>query len=250
MNLYVIERLIKGNEETDRIVPVALTFAPPILVFVGILLLMAGSEKESYYYYDEHYYTYYEEQNYTFLGLGFLLLAVGAIIGVYLIYVLISRRNAHFERTTMLYESISSYLNSSRLRETAVRMKNEQGDEKNPVLWIALYLISSLVPILGLIVIIYIFHFLNRDFVKHDRNERIFLEQLSEVLPIDETIHLSKIGRFPDRNTIMYFVLTVLTLGLFEIYWLYTLINDPNEHFREHRIIEAKILEALKNKKI
>ena len=94
-----------------------------------------------------------------------------------------------------------------------------------------------------------IFHFIIGKLIKFF-SPKLFLEQLSEVLPIDETIHLSKIGRFPDRNTIMYFVLTVLTLGLFEIYWLYTLINDPNEHFREHRIIEAKILEALKNKKI
>lgn len=246
MSIYAIERLIKKGEETDKIIPVVLMFAPPVLIFAGTLFLVAGSEKRIYYYNEFHYYTYYEERNYMLLGLGFLLLIVGAIIGVYLLYVLISRRNAHFERTTMLYELISSYVGSPRLRDTVIRMKNEQGDEKNPVLWIVLYFLSSLVPILGLIVIIYIFHFLNKDFVKHDRNERIFLEQLSEVLPIGGVLSLSKIGRFPDRNTIVYLVLTVLTLGLFEIYWFYTLINDPNEHFREHRIIEAKIIEALK----
>jgi len=246
MSLDAIERLIRKSEETDKIVPVALMFAPPILAFVGVLLMIAGTERKRYYYSGMHYYSYYEDYNYTFLGLGFILIIVGAIIGVYLLYVLISRRNRHFERTITLYESISNYLNSSRLRDTVIRMKSEQGDEKNPVLWIVLYFISNLVPVLGWIVVIYIFHFLNKDFVRHDRNERIFLEQLSETLPIDESLYLSKIGRFPDRNTIVYFVLTVLTLGLFQIYWFYTLINDPNEHFREHRVIEAKILEALK----
>jgi len=95
----------------------------------------------------------------------------------------------------------------------------------------------------------YIFHFLNKDFVKHDRNERIFLEQLSEIVPIGDTLKLSRIGKFPDINTVVYVVLAVLTLGLFEIYWFYTLINDPNEHFRDHRVVDAKILETLKSAK-
>ncbi|MBE8540587.1 DUF4234 domain-containing protein [Geoglobus acetivorans] len=228
MNVDVIERLVRKSEESDRMVPWALMFVPPILMFFGILFILGGLNDPSS------------------LSFGLILLVLGTVVGVYLFYILISRRNTHFERTAVLYESISNYLNSHRLKDTVMRMKSEQGDEKNPVIWIVIYFLSNMIPFIGLLVTIYIFHFLNRDFVKHDRNERIFLEQLSDILPVGDSIKLSKIGKFPERNTIVYTVLTIITLGLFEIYWIYTLINDPNEHFKDHRLVEMKILETLK----
>ena len=114
---------------------------------------------------------------------------------MYIVYSLISRRNSHMERTLALYDVISSYTEnhdkdlSARLKESVLRMEVEQGESKNPVVWIVIYLLSNIIPLLGIFVVIYIFHFLNKDFVKHDRNERIILEQLSSVLSIRDTLH-------------------------------------------------------------
>ncbi|WP_198002003.1 DUF4234 domain-containing protein [Archaeoglobus veneficus] len=254
MSIDVIERLVRKGEETDRILPVALMFVPPVLTFIGVLLMIASSKEQQYYhhYYHGYYYEYAStEPDYTLLALGLLFIAVGAVVGVYIVYSLISRRNAHMERTLTLYDAISKHVEdqdlSARLKESVLRMRAEQGESKNPILWIVIYLLSNVVPLLGVFVVVYIFHFLNKDFVKHDRNERIILEQLSSVLPMGDTLQMTKIGKFPDRNTVIYFVLTLLTFGLFEIYWFYTLIRDPNEHFTEHRIVEARILDALKS---
>lgn len=195
----VIERLVRKSDETDRIVPVALMFVPPVLTFIGALLIIAGSKEQQNNYH--HHYSYYRyeyantEPNSALLALGLLFIVAGTIVGMYIVYSLISRRNSHMERTLALYDVISSYTEnhdkdlSARLKESVLRMEAEQGESKNPVVWIVIYLLSNIIPLLGIFVVIYIFHFLNKDFVKHDRNERIILEQLSSVLSIRDTLH-------------------------------------------------------------
>ena len=48
-----------------------------------------------------------------------------------------------------------------------------------------------------------------------------------------------------ERSTILYVGLTIVTLGIFAIYWLYVLIKDPNAHFEHQRRTEDAILAAL-----
>jgi len=104
MSVDVIERLIEKSEETDKIVPVFLMFVPPVLIIFGTIFMIAEIREGS------------------LLGFGLLMVILGAAVGVYLLYALISRRNSHFDRTTALYESIADYLNSSRLKDTVLRM--------------------------------------------------------------------------------------------------------------------------------
>ncbi|MFQ5950797.1 MAG: DUF4234 domain-containing protein, partial [Candidatus Geothermarchaeales archaeon] len=49
----------------------------------------------------------------------------------------------------------------------------------------------------------------------------------------------------PERSVVLYLVLSIVTLGIFGIYWLYTLIDDPNLHFRHHIHTEDDALGAL-----
>jgi hypothetical protein len=40
-------------------------------------------------------------------------------------------------------------------------------------------------------------------------------------------------------------VLTVITFGVFGIYWLYTLIDDPNKHFERQHVVEDALANAV-----
>ena len=55
----------------------------------------------------------------------------------------------------------------------------------------------------------------------------------------------AKTGAMRERSLMLYVVLTVITLGLFGIYWLYVLINDPNKHFVRQEAVEDALRNAL-----
>ena len=59
-------------------------------------------------------------------------------------------------------------------------------------------------------------------------------------LPRRETI-------LPDRSFVLYLILTIITLGIFGIYWLYVLLKDPNEHFKHHILVEDRLLGQLES---
>ena len=46
----------------------------------------------------------------------------------------------------------------------------------------------------------------------------------------------------PDRSFILYFILGLVTAGIFYIYWIYVLLEDPNNHFRQQAMIEDTII--------
>lgn len=225
--MEAVERLVAEAGMRDYRMPVALVFLPPVLALVSVPLFLLGAWM-----------------------LSSPIVLAGAILGFWVFYKLISRRNEHFERAAMLYEAVTDLIEpkapreAKRIKEALRRMKAEEGERKNAVLWVVL---SLLVPLVGL----YVYHFLNRDFVKHDREERVVLERIGDALRSAGRRGLpvlaeSKVGEFPKRSTALYLVLTVITLGIFGLYWLYTLVKDPNEHFSEHAKVEEQLLQELR----
>ncbi|WP_228009345.1 DUF4234 domain-containing protein [Fervidicoccus fontis] len=97
--------------------------------------------------------------------------------------------------------------------------------------------------------ILYVYHFLNKDFVKHSQKERLLLseviDEIREKVPLF-TRRIEEFAEVPDRSTLLYVILYFITCGLFGIYWVYTLTNDPNRHFESHQIIEKELITALK----
>jgi len=51
----------------------------------------------------------------------------------------------------------------------------------------------------------------------------------------------------PDRSSVLYLILTIITAGLFGIYWVYVLLKDPIEHFKYHIQAESQLLSALES---
>jgi len=187
------------------------------------------------------------------IAIGVMALAgvIGAILLLILIYMLIKRRNEHFKRHQLLEEDIVRVLSSSagkkkrkieeKLASIELSSREAKLNEKEQpaFLWAIL---CFFIPFVGL----YVGYFLMRDFYRHERREDFFLEDLEKTAGPVVALELPRRFRStPDRNIILYIVLTIVTMGIFGIYWLYTLIADPNNHFDHQATWEDKLLSSL-----
>lgn len=257
-----VRRDVQRRRETDYVMPLWLPFLPLIILSVSLIILLVSAALFSIGVMigvgrpPEHMPRFVWL---PFLGLGlFGLLALAAgLVNIYVVYKWVDRRNKHFRRTLMLYES---------LRELLARLSAEKGvyvgeqlqilerdlkeysyglTEKNPVLWALL----QVIPWIGSIILFYVYHFLNKDFLEHYRRESYILGDIGRIMK-DLNLEIqppsfTRDYRFPDRSTVVYIVATILTLGLFSFYWVYTLTKDPNEHFKEHSMMEEPLIQQL-----
>lgn len=243
MKVSEIRRKARGREE-DYVMPIYLPFLPMILsivtIFVAILSFVVRAAMGSR----------FGPGLGPGLGIGMSILMVpiglvSVVLWIYVLYKWIDRRNNHFKRVELLYEDVIDFLEekgpeegAKRARRTLRELKSEM-DDKSAVLWIVL-------SILFFPVILYVYHFLTNDFHDHEKEENLLMED------IEEAVHESG-GDFEfegysgveDRNTVLYIVLTVITLGIFGLYWIYTLTKDPNQHFKQSSLVEEALLDSL-----
>ena len=196
------------------------------------------------------------------------------VLMLYLIYMLIKRRNTHFRRTQELFEDIVAMLRGASaekgvdltgqlsLVERYLSEARMEEVEKSPVLWVIL----CIIPIVNIFAILYVFYFLMRDWYKHERREDDMWMQVNSALtalgyrPIDTR----RPEPMPRRSFFVYLIIYIVLmfiagldilyvhsgfiagLGiLWLIYWLYTLIKDPNNHMASQARIEDDLMMAL-----
>lgn len=231
----------RRREETDRVVSVGWIVAPVLGVLVFLLVFLVG-------------FLIPEAEILVVLGLGGafgIALLVGLIL-LYLYYVLIKRSHLHFARQTRLWEAAVSVLREAAQAqgvdveakiisiERTVREARDEETEKGAVLWLVLALLT------GGIAALYIFYFLMRDFQRHERRVDNIVEDVNDVLQALGQMELPKrTEQIPKRSFAVYLVLSVITLGLFAIYWIYTLILDPNVHFGQEGRLEDELVSRL-----
>lgn len=254
-----LKELLEEGRETDYIMPLWLPFIPQVLSIVLILVIIALMIGMIWHIHVTHRIIYRTYNSLIIISptifplpliLAFYILAIMIAILVSFIYVLykwIDRRNKHFRRVRRLHSTIIEYLRAKGIEEAKliglkelVKEAEDEEMEKSCAIWIILTFIFY--P-----VIFYIYHFLNKDFYKHERRELRFYARLEEIIKekAPEVMFPEWSERIPDRNTIIYVVLSLITLGLFTLYWVYTLTRDPNEHFKQHRKNEVRVVEAL-----
>jgi len=110
-------------------------------------------------------------------------------------------------------------------------------EEVSAILWAILAGIFSL----G----IYILVLLSIDYYMHRRIEEMAVRKLNELL---SKMGLSKAGwreYYEERNILLYALATLLTLGIFTIYWFYAVTKDQNEHFMTHERFESRLISVL-----
>lgn len=238
--MSVLENLKKDmrmRAETDVILPIWWVIIPilsPILAIAGIVAMFLSPI------------------------LGFMILVVDVIIAIFMIiifYKLIQRRNKHFSRQQLLMDDLIAALKSiaSKKKEGAVekidalerslREARMEETEKSAALWVILTLITGIAGI-------YVLYFLTKDFYKHERREDYAITDVYAILnalgisaTAPRRIEISQ--PIPERSFVLYLILTIVTLGIFGIYWYYCLIEDPNRHFKYHIQLEDQLVDTV-----
>ena len=142
-------------------------------------------------------------------------------------YYLVERRNKHFLRQDELEDRVEAYFRKE--REEAQSTANSL-PERNARLWTV-----SIILIIPVFVITY---FLSEDLLLHEKHQQAFL-----------TRFFPERGYVPQNLAIKkYTVITVATLGVGIIYWIYKIINTYNSHFKEQRKIEDEIIRLMEEK--
>lgn len=92
----------------------------------------------------------------------------------------------------------------------------------------------------------YVLYFLTRYPYEHDSRWQSFTQQAQSAGSKLGMVVVSPLwNRLERRSFALYFILTLITFGLFGIYWLYALLKDPNEHFLNQRQFEDNFVAAL-----
>ncbi len=170
----------------------------------------------------------------------------------YFVYILINRRNVHFARQEALLaralESIKSSTSQDDMKtlfpldsaEHNFLQISQASGEKSAVLWALL----TLLPYVGGVILLYVLGFLSEDFKKHEVGEDLVTQDLDRTLKAmgSEGMPLkARRSSLAHRNTLAILVASILTLGLFELYWLYLAIKDPLPHFEYHQLFEDRL---------
>lgn len=185
-------------------------------------------------------------------GILILVSVLSFVVSIILTYKLVKRRNTHFQRQIFLSEDVLSMLKEITSKkgvsaeveivtlERTIREAKAEETEKSAVLWAIL---SAIIFIASW----YVYYFLMKDFYKHERREDTFFEDVSRVLGKSGVNFASprRMKPIPDRSFILYLIVTIITAGIFGIYWLYVLLMDPNEHFKYHIGLEDELLKVL-----
>lgn len=188
----------------------------------------------------------------------FLSIITCGIYWFYVLYKLLERREQHFERMAsfrshlidVLKEKAEAAGKSSEVEADITELEGmnldatsrDRSGEKSPVLWLVLSIVIG-------VVVYYVYYFLNDDFRAHEANEHAFMRKAGEIankLGISAEQVMTPIV-VPERKFVTYLILTIITCGIYGIYWIYTLITDPNYHFDSHAVWEPQVLKMVQS---
>jgi uncharacterized membrane protein len=193
----------------------------------------------------------------TVLG-GLALIAgiglVSEVLFLYFFYMLIRRRNQHFLRQQRFFSDLATALRAVATRanvnidpmlgsiDNTLRQAQVKETEKSAVLWVVL----MLVPLVSIIAMLYVLYFLTADFPRHERWEDGMLSDMERALAttgVQFIFHRN--DPIPQRSFVLYLIITIITAGIFGLYWEYVLIKDPNNHFINHAVYEPQLIQLL-----
>lgn len=131
----------------------------------------------------------------------------------------VERRNEHFKRQREMEKRVL------RLPNSPVEPPTDESLplERNKLLWAV-----SIIVVVPAFAAMYV---LSSDLSRHEKNQQNFLKKI-----------LPEMDYKPQKISLgIYSLITVATLGVGGVYWLYKILNIYNNHFREHTIIDDEI---------
>jgi hypothetical protein len=144
-------------------------------------------------------------------------------------YRLIENRNRHFRREADLENRIATFL---RKQGKEPPTTSDSFPEMNAKAWTA-----AIILIIPVFVITYL---LSRDLLMHEkRQDRFLASAFPERMFMPQTIPIKK-----------YVLITIVTLGVGIVYWLYKIVNMYNAHFKAQREIEKEMVKLMEEKRV
>ena len=143
-------------------------------------------------------------------------------------YRLLEGRNRHFKREAELEKQVADYMKSKGEEAPAL---TERFPQRNAKAWAA-----SIILVIPVFVVTYL---LTRDLLVHERNQDAFLAAaFPERMFMPQTIPIKT-----------YVLITIVTLGVGEVYWLYKVVNLYNAHFKAQSQVEKEIGRLMEEEK-
>jgi hypothetical protein len=143
-------------------------------------------------------------------------------------YRLVEGRNRHFQNEAEFEEHVAAYMKNSEKKPT----KTVQFKPMNSKTWAA-----SIILIVPVFIILYL---LSKDLAVHERSQDAFLAKtLPEQVFMPQTIPIKT-----------YALITIVTLGVGVIYWLYKVVNLYNAHFKAHLQVEKEMIRLMEERKV
>jgi hypothetical protein len=144
-------------------------------------------------------------------------------------YRLVEGRNRHFRNEIEFEEHIAAY---SRRKGKELPIKTSGFKAMNSKAWAA-----SIVLVVPVFAIVYL---LSRDLVAHEHSQDTFLAAaLPERVFMPQTIPIKT-----------YVLITLVTLGIGVVYWLYKVVNLYNAHFKAHLQVEKEMVRLMEEKNV
>ena len=144
-------------------------------------------------------------------------------------YRLIDSRNKHFRRESDLEKQIATFL---RKQGKELPTTSDSFNEMNAKAWTA-----SIILVIPVFVITYL---LSRDLFMHEKHQDIILTSVfPERMFMPQAIPIKK-----------YVLITIVTLGVGIVYWLYKIINMYNAHFKAQQKIEQEIVKLMEERRV
>ena len=245
---------MRMRDTTDKIIPTSWAVAillfqiiVPVLTMVMIYLLIIGVNLNL-------------SASTSMLMILSIFLAVIAMVIVQaaLVYKLVRRRDEHFHRDGLMRQGMIEYLDAMSIKEkkdinverwTMNSMHYSVTEvDRGPGIWALLVGLVAIIPIMGIFAMLYCLYFLTRDTQLHDQHQRDFNSQFQ--------LGMLKLGKIntvsydwyplPKRDSSVYIIMTIFTLGFTLPYWWYVNIVDMNTHFKHQWQFENLIIKMIK----
>ncbi|MFN8035105.1 MAG: DUF4234 domain-containing protein [Acidimicrobiia bacterium] len=198
------------------------------------------------------------ESDYVFgfwTALGWTILTCG-VYGYYVFYQLMRRMRDHNRRRLELVDGAAALAweranaaglaeelrpEFERLSASVASLRQMTTDFRDPAIWTLLAVVTGIAQIVGWI-------FLDQDLVKHDAHERAIESDLAAVYGrLGYALPASSLSPLERQNYVGRIVATVFSFGIYGLWWLYNMMDDPNRHFRLNWSWEDALAETVRS---
>ncbi len=188
--------------------------------------------------------------------------AAATLVAIYLWWynwLLYSRKNKHFNRIKRLKVSLSELLEEKTeiekgtLNKADSFLERKEAPRPNSLFfaWLILSYLGNfsnfsaplgILSFAALIVGLVVMYHLTTDYYYHEQGEIAFLQRVTTALGKKGTaLTATPSNPLRTRSFGLYVFLSIITVGIFCLYWAYVIFRDPNKHFDTHQVWESEL---------